>query len=284
VLISQSHVLMTEGRIDEYIATLEKAGRLSPNDPGVFSELSWGFMWAHRFAEGIAAADRAIELAPDQDWPYLYRGINYMSWKGDCMEARAAFASTDQTYPWTFWALYNLALMRGNLEEVSRLVAALPDGWDIRKTETIPAVLYQAWIHQYQKETDLASAKFKEAAALLEKEVAAHPEDARYHSALGMALAGAGQKERAIRMGEKATELLPYTKDHGYGVNPIYDLAVTYAQAGALDKAFEQLEYNLSHPGYFTVAWLNADIRLKDLRNDPRFALLQRKYALKEAV
>ena len=31
-------------------------------------------MWAHQFPEAIAAADKAIELAPDENWPYILPG------------------------------------------------------------------------------------------------------------------------------------------------------------------------------------------------------------------
>ena len=114
------------------------------------------------------------------------------------------------------------------------------------------------------------------------QELPDHPEDARYHSALGIALAGAGQGERGIQMAVKGTELLPYAKDVGYGIMPLYDLAVTYILAGELDKAFEQLEFNLSNPGYFTVEFLKGDVRYDGARKDPRYAALLKKYALEQ--
>ena len=282
VLIARSSVLMIEGRIEECITTLEKAALLSPKDARVFSDLSWAFIWAHRFPEAIAAADRAIMLTPDQDWPYLYRGISYFTWKGPCPEARAAFNSVDHSYPWYFWTMYTMNVAEGNLDSAFARVAALPDGWDIRKTEVTPAALFEAFLYQHKGDHALARKKYEEAVVLLEKELPAHPDNARYHSALGMALAGAGQKERAIEMGLKATELLPYAKDVGYGVCPIYDLAVTYTLTGEFDKAFAQLDFNLGHPGYFTVARMEGDVRYDALRNDPRYAALLKKHALVE--
>lgn len=95
-----------------------------------------------------------------------------------------------------------------------------------------------------------------------------------------MALAGAGQRERGIAMAVKATELLPYAKDAAYGINPIYDLAVTYTLLGDFDKAFEQIDFNLGNPGYFTVHWLEGDVRYDALRSDPRYEALLKKHAL----
>lgn len=86
---ARAMVMLTEGRIEECITELRRATDLSPKDADLHMELSWAYMWAHRFPEAIAAADRSIELAPDQNWPYIYRGMNYYSWKGPCPEAYA---------------------------------------------------------------------------------------------------------------------------------------------------------------------------------------------------
>lgn len=284
LMMARAMVLLAEGRMEESIEVLEKATRLSPKDVSAFSDLAWAYMWAHRFPESIAAADRAIELAPDQNWPYLYRAISYFAWKGPRPEGRAALASVDHDYGWYSWGMYNLEVAEGNWDAAFELVAALPDGWSILKMEVAPKELFEAFMHQYLGDAALASTKYKAAVSALEKELAKHPDDARYHSALGMALAGTGEKERAVRMGVKATELLSYAKDAGYGINPIYDLAVTYTLIGDFDKAFEQLEFNLSHPGYLTITWVENDIRYAPLRKDPRYAALLKKYALKEVA
>jgi tetratricopeptide (TPR) repeat protein len=280
LLMARAMVRLAEGRMEESIEGLEKAAQLSPKDVSAFSDLAWAYMWAHRFPESIAAAERAIELAPDQNWPYLYRAISYFAWKGPRPEGRAALASVDHSYGWYSWGMYNLEVAEGNWDAAFELVDTLPDGWSILKMEVAPKELFEAFMHQYLGDAALATKKYKVAVSRLEKAVAAHPEDARYHSALGMALAGIGEKERAVRMGMKATELLSYTKDAGYGINPIYDLAVTYTLLGDFDKAFEQVEFNLSHPGYFTVTWMENDIRYAPLKKDPRYAELLKKYAL----
>lgn len=277
---ARAMVMLTEGRIEECITELRRATDLSPKDADLHMELSWAYMWAHRFPEAIAAADRSIELAPDQNWPYIYRGMNYYSWKGPCPEAYAAFDAVEHTYPWHTWGVLNLEMANGKIDSALARVAALPDGWHITKIEVCPTALYEAFLRQRLGETEVVRKKFKEAVTLLEEKLPKYPQDARYRSALGIALAGAGQKERALQMALKATELLPYSKDAGYGIMPLYDLAVTYILVGDLDKAFEQLEFNLSNPGYFTVEWLKGDVRYDGVRNDPRYAALLKKHAL----
>ncbi len=277
---ARAMVMLTEGRIEECIAELKKAVALSPKEAGNFMELSWAYMWAHRFPEAIAVADKAIELAPDENWPYIYRGMNFYCWKGPVPEAYTAFDMVDHEHAWYTWAMLNLEMADGKIEAALDRVAALPDGWHITKIEVYPAALAEAYLLQRLGVTAVANQKFKEAVILLEKELPKHLEDARYHSALGIALAGAGQGQRGIQMALKATELLPYAKDVGYGIMPLYDLAVTYILAGDLDKAFEQLEFNLSNPGYFTVEFLKGDVRYDGVRKDPRYDALIAQYTL----
>lgn len=280
LIFARAMVMFAEGQVEAAITELEKAVALSPKDAGGFVELAWVRMWAHDFPGSIAAADKAIELAPDENWPYLYRGISYFSWKGACLEAYAALDAADHDYPWYVWAMYNMEVADGKIDAAMARAATLPDGWSMLKTEVNPAALYEAFLRQYLGETDVARTKYKEAVAQLEKELPAHPKDARYHSALGLALAGAGQKERAVEMGLKATELLPYAKDIGYGINPIYDLAVIYTLVGDFDKAFEQLDFNLANPGNFTVECLEGDVRFDVLRKDPRYTALLKNYQI----
>ena len=77
-----------------------------------------------------------------------------------------------------------------------------------------------------------------------------HPDDPRYHSSLGIAYAGIGQKDEAIREGKKAVELLPLSKDAAYGIPYAQDLAVIYTMTGEHNAALDQIEHLLSIPSW----------------------------------
>ncbi|MCB0782448.1 MAG: hypothetical protein KDC03_23415, partial [Flavobacteriales bacterium] len=280
VIGSKAYVLFMEGRIDECIADYTRVTKLSPQNTNGFENLAWANMWAHDFPASIEAADRAIELAPETNWPYLYRGMGFFFSSGPCQQSYAAYDAVDHAYSWYFWVMWLSDMAEGRYDAAMERVKALPDGWDDRKTDTYPAELHEAWILQVKGGVELASRKYKEAAQRLEKALIEHAGDARFHSALGMALAGAGETERGIAMALKATEILPYEKEACYGISPMYDLAATYAIAGDMDKAFEHVEECLTSPGYFTVEYLKADPRYASMRNDPRWQELLRKYAV----
>ena len=84
-----------------------------------------------------------------------------------------------------------------------------------------PALL-AARAYRLMGEPELAHASYDSARAILEKELDAHPDDHRIHSALGIAYAGLGRKEEAIREGKRGVELYPVSKDALHRARPGY--------------------------------------------------------------
>ncbi|MFC1603812.1 hypothetical protein ACFL5F_02185 [Planctomycetota bacterium] len=127
-------------------------------------------------------------------------------------------------------------------------------------------LLYSAWRH--------GQAAYDSARNTLESKIQEQPEDARLHSSLGIAYAGLGHKEDAIREGKLAVDLLPVTKEAWKGLYRIEDLARIYVMVGEYDLAIEQLEYLLARPGNMSIPLLQLDPAWNPLRNHPRFKKL----------
>ena len=87
------------------------------------------------------------------------------------------------------------------------------------------------------------------------------------HSLLGIAYAGLGRKEEAIREGKRAVELLPVSKDAIWGPGLIENLAFIYVLVGEQNAALDQIEYLLSIPSELSVPLLRIDPRWDPLRN-----------------
>jgi serine/threonine-protein kinase len=100
------------------------------------------------------------------------------------------------------------------------------------------------------------------------------PDDHRYRSALGIAYAGLGRKEVAIREGELAVELLPMSKEAMRGAIRVEDLARIYTMVGEYDAAIDQLEVLLAVPSPMSVPMLRIDPTWNPLRDHPRFQQL----------
>ncbi|MCH7876621.1 MAG: hypothetical protein IH965_15190 [Gemmatimonadetes bacterium] len=113
---------------------------------------------------------------------------------------------------------------------------------------------------------------------MLESKIQQRPDDERLRSALGIAFAGLGRKEDAIREGELAVELLPMSKEAYRGAYRVEDLARIYAMVGEYDAAIDQLESLLAVPSPTTVPMLRIDPTWDPLRDNPRFQALLAKY------
>ena len=77
---------------------------------------------------------------------------------------------------------------------------------------------------------------------MLETRIQEHPDDDRFRSALGIAYAGLGRKEDAIREGKLGVELLPMSKEAWRGAYREEDLARIYTMVGEHDAAIDRLE------------------------------------------
>ncbi len=149
------------------------------------------------------------------------------------------------------------------------------------QTDAWTPALRAADAHRLMGEPELAHASYDSARAILEKELDAHPDDHRIHSALGFAYAGLGRKEEAIREGKRGVELLPVSKDALGGLYHVWDLAEIYTMVGEYKAALDEIEYLLSIPTEMSVPWLRLDPIWDPLRDHPRFEALLEKYAEK---
>jgi len=258
----------------------EAASSLSPRDGSAMVDLAEMLWWMRRYPEAHAAADRAITLAPDQAWPYLAKAFTLWSWKGrdGLAEARAALEFIPGDHEWSEWCRFTQEELEGQYDEALRRVEADPESWIILKIQAAPKALFAASLRAALGKTEEARRDFEIALRMLEARLPAAPEDSRYRSALGVALAGLGRREEAVREGRRGVELLPVSKDAVYGVCHVIDLAHIYTLLGESGKAVEQLEFLLSNPGWISVPFLKADPRWLPLRGHPGFEALLIKY------
>jgi len=238
------------------------------------------YWWMRSYPEAVEAADRAIALAPDQAWPYLTKVFALWSWKGrkGMAEARASLEGIPKDHEWAEWIWFWQDALEGRNAEAVARAEAKPEDWIRIKIEALPKALLAATIHSSSGETARARRGFETARRLLEAEVRAAPEDGRYHSSLGVACAGLGLREEALREGRRGVELLPMSKDAVYGIPHVIDLAHIHTLLGDTEDAVEQLELLLSRPGWISVTWLRMDPRWRPLWDDPLFKALLAKY------
>jgi len=142
----------------------------------------------------------------------------------------------------------------------------------------VPKALLQGQIYGLMNQPQLARSQYESARKMLEARVRQRPEEALFHSSLGIAYAGLGRKQDAIREGKAGVNLLPVSKEAYRGFYRVEELARIYAMVGDYEAAISQLEYLMSIPGDLGVGALRLDPAWKPLRNHPRFQELLRRY------
>jgi Flp pilus assembly protein TadD len=106
---------------------------------------------------------------------------------------------------------------------------------------------------------------------VLEKKLEVRPDEARFHSQLGLAYANLGRNDEAVREGIKGVNLAPISKEAFYAQFLVTNLAEIFVIIGDYDSAVEQLKALLSMPGFASVPYLKLDPIWKPLYDHPGF-------------
>jgi tetratricopeptide (TPR) repeat protein len=136
-------------------------------------------------------------------------------------------------------------------------------------------VFPHAWCEGYaalvQHNPAEARRKFIAAREEIEKVTIAQPDFAPAHSVLGLSEAMLGNRERAIREGKRAVELLPVTKDALNGAVLLQNLAVIYAWSAQPKLAVKTIEQALAVPSEVSYGFLRLHPFWDPLRGDAKF-------------
>ena len=143
----------------------------------------------------------------------------------------------------------------------------------------LPSVLYAAWAYQLRSDSAAARAAFDSALVRLHTAADELPDDWRVHAALGLALAGLGHRNEALREASWLQQSTTCREDALHGPSVAEDRVRILAQAGDAEVAFGEIERLLAGPSWLSVHTLRLDPRWDPIREHPRFKALLAKYA-----
>ncbi len=209
----------------------------------------------------------------------------YINWKVDIKKSREIISNSSGNRDFldvTFNIFVYLNLLERNFDEALRELDAYPKAYENSQFRYIPKSQIKALVFGLRKEAKLEKEYYNLARIEIVKLLEASPNDERLHSALGIQYAGLGEKEKAIREGEKGIELLPLEKEAWRGYYRQLDMAIIYLMVGEYNKSFDLLEYLLSIPGTLNVNTVKLDPVYDPLRNLPGYKTLIGKYSVKE--
>ncbi len=277
LLAAISFVQRRQGKFEQAVTNLKKAAELDPRAYDKADEVATTYRLMRKYAEAEYYLDRVISLAPD--WPVAYsrKAWLYQISEGDTKKARKVFheatgkADVSLLVPDLVW----LDVLDGDYQTaLGRLpgVCAYVDAGG--RNDTISYFLTKAKIYGLLNRQQLKLVYSDSARIILENRIQSRPGEAFFHSYLGIAYAGLGRKEEAIREGKKGVELLPVPKDALDGPGYVQNLAQIYVMVSDYDSAIDQLEYLLSIPSEISIPYLRIDPTWAPLRNQPRFQKL----------
>jgi len=267
-----------QGKYEQALANLKRAYEFSPRLHFYPLHIAMIYKLLNRYEEAESFYDKAISLAPDR--PRAYNGkMSLYLCQGNTNKARAVLkevvpypnAAKDPEIADT---LVYIDVCEGNYQAALDRLSSISSEALVNWPNFYPNVLRRAQIYGYMKKEDLAEEHYAEARSILERKIREDPNNSVYQSALGIAYAGLGLKEKAIRIGQEAVEKLPVSKDAVNGPWRVRNLACIYTMVNEHDLAIHQLEILLSKPSLVPVPLLRLDPAWDPLRNHPRFKKL----------
>jgi len=273
------YILRRRGQQEEGLRNLERAVELDPRNFYTLQQIALSYEFLGRYAESIAALDRALAIVPDNVETRANREEFYVCWKADTRplhqtidailaQGPGAIASTADT--WFF-----CALAERDPAAAERALVALGDNpcWG-ESTIILSHSFGEGLLARMTKDEARAHTAFETARVQQEKIVQAQPDYGPTLCVLGLIDAALGRKDLALDEGRRAIALTPVEKDSLNSSFVLQYFAITAAWAGDKELALQQLEAELRAP---TASLMLSYGALKlfpvwdPLRADPRF-------------
>ena len=284
VLEGMSYVLKRQGRWEESVAETVKWLEIDPRSSLALIQHGLTCVLLRRYAEAERVFALGLSLEPKLGAGWARRAEIQLLRHGDAEKAQSLISEARRV-PGVEDSLcrlaleeFRVALVRRDFQGALRLLdgekrEALSNQWTHR-----PIDLLRGQAHLLSGEKDLARLSFEAARRKLEELVAKDPQDSRYYSALGIAYAGLGLRDEALRAANRGTELMPPSKDLWRALWRIEDLALAHTMLGQRDEAIGRLDFLLSHTGEISTHILRLDPRWESLKSSQRFQALLTKY------
>lgn len=270
-----SYIDRRQGRWTESLNNLQRALELDPRNSYYLQQMARSLDYLRRFAEEVVVLDRALAIIPQDTGVRIQRAAIALESRADSKpmhsiidvilaeNPKSAEGFADQ---WLY-----LALCERDPDAATRALAAMPNNGYTNEGFAFPKSWCEALLARARGDTPTATAALVRAREAVEKTVHEQPEYAQALCVLGMVDAGLGNKAEAIREGQRASQLLPVSKESLNGSLLMQYLAVIYAWTGERDLALEQLAATASIPSPVTYGELRLNPWWDSLRDDPRF-------------
>ena len=271
-------------------SNLQRAVELDPRNFYTLQQIALSYQFLGRYAEAIAALDRALAIMPDNVETRANRGLWYMCWKGDTRPLHQTIDAILAQGPGAIASAADIwffcALAERDPAAAERALVALGDNPCWSEGAIILSHSFgEGLLARMTKDEARARTAFEAARARQEKIVQAQPDYGPPLCVLGLIDAALGRKDLALDEGRRAIALMPVEKDVNNGSRVLQYFAITAAWAGDKELALQQLEAGLRAPIASLMLSYGALKLLPfwdPLRGDPRFEKIVESLAPKD--
>src|SRR6266851_5011079 len=273
------YILRRRGQQEEGLRNLQRAVELDPRNFFTLQQIAISYQYLGRYAESIAAFDRALRIVPDNVEKRANRDLYELCWKADTRPLHQTIDSILAQGPSAIapaadtW--FACALAERDAAAAERALVALGDNLCWGESPIYLSHSFgEGLLARMTKDETKARAAFEAARAEQEKRVQAQPDYGPALCVLAMIDAALESKDLALEEGRRAIALMPIEKDVNNGSRVLQYFAITAAWAGEKELALQQLETGLRAPTA-SLALSYGALKLHPfwdpLRGDPRF-------------
>ena len=284
------YILRRRGQQEEGLQNLQRAVELDPRNFNTLQQIASSYQALGRYAEAIAALDRALAIVPDNAETRAARGLYYLCWKADTRPLHQTIDAILAQGPGAIASAADIwffcALAERDPAAAERALVALGDNQSWGESAIILSRSFgEGLLARMTKDEARARTAFEAARAQQEKIVQVQPDYGPTLCVLGLVDAALARKDLALDEGRRAIALTPLEKDVNNGSRVLQYFAITAAWAGEKELALQQLETGLRAPDASEMLSYGA-LKLHPfwdpLRGEPRFEKIVASLAPKE--
>jgi TolB-like protein/Tfp pilus assembly protein PilF len=284
------YILRRRGQQEEGLQNLKRAAELDPRNFLTLQQIALSYQFLGRYADAIAALDRALAIVPDSVETQDVRGLFYLFWKADTRTSLQMIDATLAREPSAIavvadtWFL--CALAERDPAAAERALVAVGDNacWS-EGVIVLSRSFGEGLLARMVKDEPRARTAFAAARAQQEKVIQAQPDYGPALCVLGLIDAALGKKDLALNEGRRAIAITPLEKDVVNGSRVLQYFAITATWAADKEFALQQLEAGLRAPAASQMLSYGSLKLLPfwdPLRGDPRFEQIVESLAPKE--
>jgi TolB-like protein/Tfp pilus assembly protein PilF len=273
------YILRRRGQQVEGLRNLERAIELDPRNLDTLQQIALSYQFLGRYADSIAAMDRALAIVPDSVETQDLRGLFYLFWKADTRTSLqtidAILAKEPSAIAVAADTWFLCALAERDPATAERALVAVGDNncWS-EGVIALSRSFGEGLLARMVQDETRARIAFEAARAQQEKIVQAQPDYGPTLCVLSLIDAALGRKDLALDEGRRAIALTPVEKDVVNGSRVLQYFAITATWAADKEFALQQLEAGLRAPAASQMLSYGALKLLPfwdPLRGDPRF-------------